>query len=146
MKGELNTVVDRPVEEVFDFLADIRNETAWNPRVVRIDKTSDGPIGAGTTFHGLYQGLGALHTVARPTRLSFHSTGPRMGITGTFVLTAGEGGTRIALRADLEPRGFFKLLAPLMRPMLARQNAAAAVRLQRALEERRGHPAAIGAL
>ena len=142
MRGELHTVVDRPIGEVFDFLADIRNEAAWNPRVVRLTKTSEGPIGAGTTFEGAYQGLGTLHTrlvdFERPTRLSFRSTGPRMGIAGTFALTAGAGGTRIDLIADLVPRSLFKLLAPLMRPVLARQNAAAADRLKRALEGARG--------
>ena len=145
MKGELSTVVDRPIEEVFDFLVDIRNETAWNPRVVRLTKTSDGPIGAGTTFEGVYQGLGTLRTqlvdFERPARCSFRSTGPRMGITGTFTLTSGAGGTRIDLTADLEPQGLFRLMIPLMRPVLARQNAAAAVRLKRALEGGRDRPA-----
>jgi hypothetical protein len=60
MKGKLACSVGRPIEEVFDFLADLRNETAWNPRVVRIDTTSAGPMGAGTSFRGLYQGLGIL--------------------------------------------------------------------------------------
>ncbi len=146
MQGELSTVVDRPVADVFDFLADIRNEAAWNPRVVRIEKTSDGPVGAGTTFRGVYRGLGRLDTqltaFERPARFSFRSSGPRMGITGTFLLTASAGRTRIALRAELAPRGLFKLLAPLMGPVLTRQNAAAAVRLQRALEGDRGGPVA----
>lgn len=139
MKGELHTVVKRPIEEVFDFLVDIRNEAAWNPRLRKIDKTSDGGIDAGTTFQGTYQGLGALHTrlteFERPTRFSFRSTGARMNIAGTFILTRVDGDTRVDLRADFEPRGLFKLLAPLMRPVLNRQNAAAAIRLKRALEE-----------
>lgn len=138
MKGELRTVVNRPLEEVFDFLADIRNETAWNPRVVMIEKTSEGPIGSGTTFHGVYQGLGVLDTrlvdVERPTRFSFHSTGPRMGITGTFRLAAQGASTGIALDATFKPQGVFLLLAPLMSPLLARQNAAAGERLKQALE------------
>ena len=131
MKGELHIVVNRPIEEVFNFLADIRNETAWNPRVVRLEKTSDGPIGVGTSFEGVYQGLGTLRTqlvaVERPARFSFRSTGPRMGLAGTFVLNA-----------DLTPRGPFRLLVPLMRPVLARQNASAAARLKAALEGAHG--------
>jgi uncharacterized protein YndB with AHSA1/START domain len=143
MKGELHTVVARPVEEVFDFLADIRNETRWNPRVIRIDQTSSGPIGVGATFEGRYQGLGTLQThlveYERPTRLSFRSTGPRMGISGTFILAPIGTGTSIALRANLEPRGVFKLLAPLMGPVIQRQNRAAAFRLKQALEARSGN-------
>jgi hypothetical protein len=140
MKGEMQCAVNRPVEEVFDFLADIRNEVAWNPRVVRIDKTSDGPIGAGTTFHGLYKGIGPLRTelveYERPGRLSFRSRGPRMQIAGTFVLSAVQGESNVVLEADLESQGPFRFIAPLMAPLIKRQNAAAAIRLKQALEKR----------
>jgi hypothetical protein len=138
VRGQLHVSVDRPAEEVFDFLADIRNEVAWNPRVLGIEKVTTGPIGPGTTFDGRYQGLGALRTelveYQRPRRLSFRSDGPRMRITGTFVLAPAGGGTEIALEAELAPRGVFALVAPLMGPAIRRQNAAAAVRLRRALE------------
>jgi carbon monoxide dehydrogenase subunit G len=138
MKGEMKCVVNRPIEEVFDFLADIRNEAAWNPRVVRIDKTSDGSIGAGTTFYGLYKGIGALRTelveYEQPERLTFRSSGPRMLIAGQFALSAVQGRSSVTLNADLKPQGLFRLLAPLMAPVIKRQNAAAAIRLKQALD------------
>ena len=138
MKGEMKCVVNRPVEEVFDFLADVRNEAAWNPRVVRIDKTSDGSIGTGTTFYGLYKGIGALRTelvaYERPERLSFRSSGPRMRIAGQFALSAVQGKSSVRLDADLKLQGLFKVLAPLMTSLIKRQNAAAAIRLEQALE------------
>ncbi len=139
MRGALDIEVSRPPEEVFDFLADIRNEAAWNPRIVRIDKMSEGSIGAGTTFHGLYKGIGPLHTelveFERPHRLSFRSRGPRMRIAGTFVLSAVQGKSSVALSADLEPQGPFRFIAPLMAPLIKRQNAAAGTRLQQTLEK-----------
>ena len=146
MQGELRVETTRALAEVFDFLADIRNEVAWNPRVVQLDKTSSGPIAAGTTFRGRYHGLGPLETeltaYERPGRLGFRSVGPRARLTGTFTLTPTQHGTSVVLVADLQPQGVFKLLEPLMAPMLKRQNAAAAARLQQALEqpgaERRG--------
>jgi hypothetical protein len=139
MKGGLRVEAGRSVEEVFDFLADIRNEAAWNPRVVRIDKTSAGPVGPGATFEGEYRGLGSLRTeltgYERPRRLSFRSEGPRMRLRGTFVLVPTVRGTDIRLDAELAPRGFSALVAPLMGPVIRRQNAAAAARLKRALEQ-----------
>jgi polyketide cyclase/dehydrase/lipid transport protein len=127
------------MEDIFDFLADIRNETAWNPRAVRIEKTSAGPIGAGATFRGLYQGLGVLETqlveFERPTRISFRGKGSRMSVAGTFVLTPIAGGTMVTLTADLEPRGPFRIAAPLMAQLIRRQNTTAAERLQRALQD-----------
>jgi hypothetical protein len=145
MQGELRVEVTRPVAEVFDFLADIRNELAWNPRVIQLEKTSSGPIAAGTTFHGRYTGLGSLETELTdyewPGRLGFRSSGPRMRLAGTFTLTATQHGTSVVLVADLRPRGIFKLLEPLMAPMLKQQNAAAAARLKQALEHPGTRPA-----
>ena len=39
-----------PVDEVFDMVADERNEPMYNPRIVRAEKVSDGPVGAGARF------------------------------------------------------------------------------------------------
>src|SRR5688572_23960126 len=103
MKGELHIEVPRPPDDVFDFLADIRNERSWNPRIVKIEKVSEGPIAAGTTFHGIYAGIGELTTellvFERPRRFSFRSTGPRMRIEGQFVLAPSSAGTTIDLEA-----------------------------------------------
>jgi hypothetical protein len=47
VEGDL--VIERPVEEVFDF-ADERNEPRFNPRMLRAEKISPGPISVGTRF------------------------------------------------------------------------------------------------
>ncbi len=137
MQGGMRVRVARSPTETFEFLADIRNERAWNPRLVRIEKTSPGPVAAGTTFRGTYQGLGELETELvdydPPRRLSFRSRGPRMAIHGAFALTPADGGTDVNLVATFEPRGVFRPLAPLMALVLRRQNEAAAHRLAQAL-------------
>ena len=46
--GEL--FINRPVTEVFDFVADERNEPRYNPGIRRAEKLSPGPIGRGTRF------------------------------------------------------------------------------------------------
>jgi hypothetical protein len=43
-------VIGRPVDVVFDFVADQRNEPRYNPRMVRADKVTGGPVGRGTVF------------------------------------------------------------------------------------------------
>jgi hypothetical protein len=96
-----------------------------------------GPIGRGTTFRGEYRGIGTLVTelteYERPRRFAFRSQGKSMQIAGAFVLSAQDGGTSVALAADRRPCGLFRLAAPLMAPVIRRQNAAAAERLQSAL-------------
>ena len=46
IEGEI--VIDRPVEVVFDYVADQSNEPQYNPRMVRAEKITPGPVGKGT--------------------------------------------------------------------------------------------------
>lgn len=48
IEGEI--MIDRIVEDVFDFLADERNEPRFNPKMTSVEKLSDGEIGLGTQF------------------------------------------------------------------------------------------------
>lgn len=51
-------VIDRPVEEVFDFVADERNEPRYNPRMRRAEQISTGAIGVGTHFRAETASMG----------------------------------------------------------------------------------------
>jgi hypothetical protein len=48
VKGEI--IINRPVEEAFDFVANERNEPRYKPRMVRAEQISEGPIGVGCGF------------------------------------------------------------------------------------------------
>src|SRR6478735_9299669 len=56
IEGEI--IIGRPVEVVFDFAADQRNEPRYNPRMIRADKVSDGPVGKGTVFRSIAKSMG----------------------------------------------------------------------------------------
>jgi uncharacterized protein YndB with AHSA1/START domain len=43
-------VIDRPIDEVFAFLADGENDKRFSARIVEIAKTTDGPPGLGTVY------------------------------------------------------------------------------------------------
>jgi uncharacterized membrane protein len=43
--------INRPVEEVFAFLADFQNVPRWNYYVTDVRQLSDGPVEVGSTFH-----------------------------------------------------------------------------------------------
>jgi hypothetical protein len=61
IEGEI--VIARPAETVFDFAADQRNGPLYNPRMVRAEKVTGGPIGKGTVFRS------AVRAVRRPTEM-----------------------------------------------------------------------------
>lgn len=138
MMGGFRFGVARPADAVFDFLADLRNEALWNPRVRQLVLATPGPITAGSVFRGSYQGLGTLQTTLteyeRPTRIAFRSEGPRADLAGTFTLKSEGDGVSVELAADVRPKGLLSLLAPLLTVAFRRQNAAAAARLQAVLE------------
>ena len=48
VQGEI--VIKRPVNEVFEFVADERNEPRYNPQMRVAEKITDGPLGVGTQF------------------------------------------------------------------------------------------------
>ena len=48
VEGE--TVIGRPVDVVFNYVADQSNEPQYNPQVVRAEKITAGPVGKGTQF------------------------------------------------------------------------------------------------
>ena len=50
VKIDGSTVIARPVENIFDFVADERNEPKYNPRMVRAEKVTPGPIAKGTRW------------------------------------------------------------------------------------------------
>ena len=55
ISGEID--IGRPVEVVFDYVADQTNEPRYNPDMVRAEKATAGPIGKGTRFRSAV-GLG----------------------------------------------------------------------------------------
>ena len=55
---ELTTLVDRPIDEVFAFLAQGTNDPKFSPRVLEIEQVGDGPPGVGTVFRSTVKDAG----------------------------------------------------------------------------------------
>src|ERR1700684_2023666 len=97
------TLINRPIEEVFDFAVDTRNEFKWNPKVRAMTKLTDGPIGLGTRMAAKWTMSGQIELVCteyeRPCRWAWANGGPIAGtVTGTL---SGEGGGQ-PLRGGLD--------------------------------------------
>ena len=82
VKGDL--AINRPVEEVFDFVADERTEPRYSPRMLRAEKISPGPIGVGTRFgaetgtmRGAVEMMIEVTAYERPGRLGRRPSCPR---------------------------------------------------------------------
>jgi uncharacterized protein YndB with AHSA1/START domain len=119
---EATVVIDRPIEEVFAFLADGENDPKFSPRVLEIAKTTDGPPGVGTVYASTVKDAGM--TTKREFKLTEFEppTRIRWAETSKNVVTATEGGydlaregtgTRVTIYNLLEGHGLGKLIAPL---------------------------------
>jgi uncharacterized protein YndB with AHSA1/START domain len=115
-----NTVViRRSADDVFDFLAQFENVPKWNYAITETRKTSEGPVGVGTTYRQLRSLPSRSEetfevTEFEPTqRLAIYaSLGPFEG-TLTYELEPIDAGTRLTNTADLESHGLFKVAAPI---------------------------------
>jgi uncharacterized membrane protein len=137
--GEI--VIERPVEEVFDIVADERNEPRYNSRLMSVEKTSSGPIGVGTswraeTTRGRRRIPMTIDVTAydRPRRLASRTRLASMDITGELSFEPVSAGTRMQWCWQLQPRGPLKLLGPLIAHQGERQEQAIWSSLKRFLE------------
>lgn len=139
VQGEI--VINRPVDEVFDFVADERNEPKYNPQMTRAELVTEVPIGVGTEFHVMTTGVGhaADMTIVytefdRPRRLGSATHISNMDINGTLVFEAQGRSTKMKWLWNIEPRGFLKLLGPIVRRMGERQEVAIWTGLKKVME------------
>jgi uncharacterized protein YndB with AHSA1/START domain len=117
--GEI--VINRPVEQVFDFVADERNEPQFNPKVRTVEKVTPGPVGKGTRFRTQVKARRRtaemsveLTAYDRPRRLTSVSALSNMEIEGTLTFDPVPEGTRMRWSWDLAPRGTLRLATPVI--------------------------------
>lgn len=111
--------LEEPPERVFDYIADVRNELKWQKDIRRAVKTTEGPLGDGTTFDTEYRGFGrmtlTLSEYRRPEHLAFLGEGPRAWMRFVMDVAARDGGgSQVTFAIDMRPQGAFKVLAPLL--------------------------------
>ena len=100
MRRSMQIEVDVPVEKAFEYLADFEKRPEWTTGIIRVAKTSEGPIGVGTTFSVKGTGMNGTVTItefAKNRRISFE--GRVLGMRAlNFMETAPlNGDTRITL-------------------------------------------------
>ena len=119
---EATVVIDRPVEEVFAFLADGENDPKFSPRVLEIAKTTDGPTGVGTVYASTVKDAGMkterefkITEFEPPTRIRWaeQSKNTITAPEGGYDLAPEGSGTRVTIYNVLEGHGFGKVIAPL---------------------------------
>jgi carbon monoxide dehydrogenase subunit G len=138
-----SAVVDRPIEEVFAFLAAGTNDPKFSPRVQEIRQVTDGPVGVGTVFASTVKDAGMKTTrefelteVTSPTTIRWAERSKNLvtAKVGGYDLAPEGAGTRVTIFNELEGHGVGKLLAPLAVRAARKDADAFAQRIKRAVE------------
>lgn len=140
--------IEAPLGEVFDTAADSRNEPWFNPAMTQVELLSAEPIGLGSRFRARMGKAGMdmlveLTEFDRPHRLGSVTTSSMMETAGTLSFTADAAATVMAWDWQVRPKGWFRLLGPLVGPLGRRMERSIRTGLKQQLEgPSRPHPLA----
>lgn len=142
---EIDTVIKRPIEDVFERLVDIPNYAEWLPKsrvFLETKLTSEEPIDVETTFTdrttiGTFRG--EVTAFQRPTKVNFRMSLRRLGMKVMesrpgYTLTPVDAGTQLQLIAEGQLYGLFKLLEPYVAAKARRERKRTVEALKKSLE------------
>jgi len=139
IEGEI--VIGRPLDVVFDYVADQSNEPQYNPRMVRAEKITAGPVGKGTQFRSAVASMGRTTEMLiectgydRPALLATTTTMQQADISYTLRFEPAAAGTRMRWSGQVRPKGVFRLLGPVITWLGIRQEQRIWTSLKKHLE------------
>ena len=112
-------MIDRPIEEVFAFLADGENDPKFSSRVLEMARTTDAPTGVGTVYASTVKDAGVktkreikITEFTPPSRIRWAEVSKNLvtASEGGYDLTPEGSGTRVTLYNVLEGHGFGRLI------------------------------------
>ena len=119
IEGEI--LIGRPVDVVFDYVADQSNEPQYNPRMVRAEKITPGPVGKGTQFRSAVASMGRTAEMLiectgydRPALLASTTTMAQADFSDLLTFEPAAAGTRMRWSGQVRPKGAFRLLGPVI--------------------------------
>ena len=134
--------INRPVEDVFRFVADTANDPKWHTDALEVRRMTDGPVGKGTTYHlrlkpsmGVSEGTVEMAEFQPNRRQVLRGDMGKMKPTITYLFQPAGSGTAFTRRVQFELPGMMRLMQPLVRGMVKKRNTAFLANLKRVLEQ-----------
>lgn len=128
IKIKTSTVINRPIEDVFEFIVDNANDTLWQSDVLETEPYSGDSIAVGTTYKQISQLLGRrIESTWEVTKYEHNREFKSKTISGLIPMEGGftcepvaEGETRVAFLGEGNVGGVFKLAEPVVAKMTQR--------------------------
>lgn len=144
LEVEHSVVINRPVEEVFEYVANLKNAPEWIAGVTRMEQTSDGEMGVGARGKQVRQYLGQqiegdweITEYVPNKKISLQVlSGPvaPFGVAESFEPI--DRGTLVTFVGQGEQTGIFKLAVPVLARIYRKQLDADFTTLKYLLESR----------
>ena len=140
MRVERSTRIEKPSGDVFDYIADIRNDPTWHTDVLEAQSSTE-RVGLGTVFTvkvkpsmGVSEGTMTVSQLEPGRRIEFQGRMGKMTPTVTNICAPDGNGTRVTRRVELEPPGMMRLMSPMIKMMIGKANDGFLANLKRLLE------------
>ena len=142
-----------PLADTFAFIADFANAQVWDPGTLASTRIGDGPVGVGATYDLSVKMSGGaapmtytIETLEPDRRVVLRGEGERASARDDIRFEATPaGGTRVDYTADIELKGWLRLLQPLLGGAFRKLGDDARTGMTRALAERAAARAAASA-
>lgn len=133
-----NVKINRPQSEVFDFIADMRNELKWNPDVQFMEKKTEGAIANGTKFKAKWHLSDTLEVTVqkfdKPHHLTFVNGGA-IEVTLNLTLNSLDASlTEMQSEFIAKPNGFTRAIFPIIKRQMEKQEKLNMINLKNYIE------------
>jgi uncharacterized protein len=134
-------VIERPIDVVFRFIHDPRNDASWQTTLIESTQVDDAPFGVGTLvrerrrFFGIQVEMTKEITAYEPMhRSAFKMVAGGAPMSGEYELEPLDVATKVTAIGYVEPGGLFKIADGLFTSMATRELEASLGHLKELLE------------
>ena len=130
------TTINVPAQKVYEYVTDPANDVNWRTGVTASGLITDPPLALGSEGYVTAGKVARWKVTAITPGVSVDwdlTEGPYAG-SGGYRLEDIDGNTRFTLVADVQPRGYYRLLGPLFARLGRKQNQADVQTLKALLE------------
>ncbi len=144
MKFENSVIINQPVDKVFEFVTNLKNNTKWQTDILELEMTSEVPFELGATYRCANRFMGkrieteGVITDYVPDKAwSILITAASVSGTSSFFFAVVDGGTKVTTTGDLD-LGYFKLTKMIAKRKIHQQLKKDMLKLKYVLENGRG--------
>jgi uncharacterized membrane protein len=141
VKIEHSLVIARPIDQVFLFLVNPRNNSLWQEGVIESKQISEGPVGVRTRGRDTRKFLGRqvecdyeIVEYEPEEKIRFKSVSGPIQFNGSYTFQSVQQGTRFTFTIEGDAGRWFSLMGPLAARLAKKQVEADSNRLKNLLE------------